>query len=120
MAAGLSLTGPHKDWPHILRQFEQTLTEALQMVDERQHALEVWIQSTRATSGDSGSWPQGLEDFYQRLQEMQRIANRAAAGVAESDTALAEGESALQQWLTASEAARTRLAAFLAKAGPAE
>jgi DNA repair ATPase RecN len=115
MLTGVSLARQRQDWSRTLVQFEQTLTEALDMVEERQRALDAWIQSTRSASDESCCWPQGLEVFYQRMQELQQLADRAAASVTEIDTALADGETALQQWLTASEAARLRLSTFLKK-----
>src|SRR5438128_877897 len=105
-----------KNWAETLTQAEHALAQALETVRQRQRALDDYFQNARAADRPVLNWPQALDDSYQRAQNLATLVERASASVAEVDTALAEGESELRQWLEATGAAREKLATWLAGA----
>ena len=61
------------------------------------------------------SWRTGLAQAQERLAGLAVCADEAAGSVAEADAALAAGEEVLRRWLTASEAARRKLAEWVGR-----
>jgi hypothetical protein len=105
-----------KDWAKTLSEMELTLEKALETIRQRQRALDDYFRSAASGNSAGASWPQSLEDSMQRAQHLATLAERAGGGVAEVDTALAEGEKSLKEWLAATEAAQRKLATWLAGA----
>ena len=108
--------GKLKRWAEVLDEMERALDRATRTIQERERAFEDYLRTHKAADPAGIPWPRALEDCFRHMQALQAIADKAAAGVADVDTALTESEAALRQWLAATEAARTKLATWLAGA----
>jgi ABC-type transporter Mla subunit MlaD len=100
-------------WAEMLSQVEKTVGAALSAARERERALEQFLHSCKKADTAPVSWAQELEDFLQRRNRLQQIAEQAGRAVAEVDAALAAEEKSLRHWLASTDAARTKLETWL-------
>ncbi len=99
-------------WDEFLSHVEQTLGQALGIVEQKEKSLEeVSVQPNEQTQ--SSSWEQSFNEFQQGMEGLQKLAETAAEKVSHLDTALEEGTEALSQWLSAAELAQEKLTHWL-------
>lgn len=104
------------DWSAVLDHIQESVARTLEEVEQREQAM---------ASGDRPELPPGAGDqalretlaqVAERMFLFQSSLGQAEASAAEAESALADGERAIQTWLAAAESARQRLA----RAGPAK
>jgi hypothetical protein len=101
------------DWADILQRGQQALQQAEAEAAQRAAALDA--AGAAATAAEERPWSGGLTESQARLERLIACADGAAQGVAEVDAALGAEEEALRNWLTASEAARRKLAEWVGR-----
>lgn len=99
-------------WRQVLAEVEETIAEGMGVAQQREEMLEDWILQQNQGQ-DQQRWLQGLDDFQERMQNLQQLAHKAEHAVVEVDNALKEGEDALRDWLQKSESTRSSLATWL-------
>ncbi len=109
------LTG--RNWAESLNQAEAKLAQALDAVRQQQRLLDQYFQGAQ-TEPPPQNWAVALDQAWQRVQHLPAMLEKAGASVTEVETALADGEQTLRQWLNATAAARGKLANWLAGAVP--
>jgi len=104
------------DWAEVLGRVQQTLEEADAAATRRVENLESPAVTANSATAREPAWRYGLEQARHRLDLLATYADRAGHAVAEADVALGTGEDSLRGWLSASEAARRRLAEWVGRA----
>ena len=99
------------DWVAVLGRVQETLQQAEAAAAAREQAL----AADDPPAGEA-PWRHGLDALRQRVDGLDRHADRAAQGVAEVDAVLTQGEEAVRTWLKASEAGRRKLADWVGRA----
>jgi hypothetical protein len=101
-------------WSEVLARVQQAVLQAVAATAEREQKLAA-LPPVPLAAG-SAARQQALDQLQARFQALEACAAGAQGRVAAVDAALAEGEAALRQWLTATGAARGKLAEWVGRA----
>jgi hypothetical protein len=89
-------------WLHVLEKIEESLAEMLRRGGEGEPAP--------AQPGGEGAWREAMARLDDRLAALDDCAGRASRAAAAADAALTETAAGLNDWLSATAAARRKLA----------
>src|SRR5437870_4149741 len=99
------------DWAAVLARVQEALQQAEAAAAAREQAL-----TAEGPPAGEPPWRHGLDALRQRVDGLDRHADRAAQAVVEVDAVLTQGEETVRTWLKASEAGRRKLADWVGRA----
>ena len=87
------------DWTGVIENVQDILTQTETAAAERERRV-VDVPLSVPSAKKATAWKESLEHFEDRLRLFQATFQKAEENAEEADLALADGEKALQQWLT--------------------
>ncbi len=100
-------------WAKVLENVQQALERAEAETAKREQELAAVLPEA-AENDPAGAWPGCFERVDARMQGLRSQTEQAGHSAAEADTALAEAEVGLREWLANAERSEKRLANWAA------
>jgi hypothetical protein len=97
-------------WPEILEEIRQRLARAAEAEEERERQLNGVSAGEGPPLDRNPEWCLGWQRLEERLRAIQAGLDGAGQVTAEADAVLSAGAEAIEGWLTATQAARRKLA----------